>query len=189
MLEEYKRIGALRLFYDQQGENRGRLFLTITSTSIGVLAVLSQTSNIPHQNLLLFSEILAIVLILFGLNILNRLAARAVQLDTYRHLLEKIQEYFSKRDADISYYIEIQKNAFGRKKRLGILGFSLEGTLGDLMMFAISLLVGGLILEKFLQTKIELSISIAISVAAILLSRVLLRIYYEFLKRRISPEL
>lgn len=189
MLEEYKRIGSLRLFYYQQGENRGRFFLTITSTSIGVLAVLSQSSDISSENLLFFSEVLTIVLIFFGLNVLNRLAARAALLKIYKQLLDKIQEYFSKRDSDIAYYIELQKSIFSRKKRLGVLGFSLEGTLSDLMMFVISLLAGGLVFEKSLQLKIALSVATVVSVLAILFTRGLLRLYYEFLKRSMSSEL
>lgn len=192
MLEEYKRIHSLIVFIDQQGENRSRFFLTISSTSIGAIAVLSQISNIPSEYLILCFEILVLILIIFGLNTLSRLAARSNRIKTYKILISKLQEYFSKYDPEVSYYIKLQQTkqkGFSQKKKKRFSMYPFEGTLSELMIMLISLLVSGIVFEKMLQAKILLVIIIFSSIATVITCIIILKFYYEFLKEIRPPEM
>ena len=57
-------------------------------------------------------DYILIILLLYGLVILNRLISRQSTLIAFTRSMQEIQNYFSKRDPEIAIYLDKQKEIF-----------------------------------------------------------------------------
>ncbi len=121
MLKEYDRFVQLFIEENRQTEQRVNFFLTIASGAVGVIILISQVSKLSGEILYVATLAVLVVLLLFGLSILNRTVTRIVQNRTYHEILVEVQKYFATRDPEVAAYLEFKKSFAYPKDRSRII--------------------------------------------------------------------
>lgn len=191
LLKEYERLYLLRMDEVKQAEQRVTFFLTIASAAIGLIVVLAQTASLSPDKILAITRVTLIVLLLFGLTILNRMNARIVQLRTFDKLMSEIRGYFRKLNPEIAIYTEKYDKVFQPPSyRFGITKHvlrRLRGTLNDLVILSNALICGGLaFIELYIQGYQSQSL-VGLTIAVVIGALVLLYIYFYFFIKRLPP--
>ena len=191
LFKEYDRIHSLWMDENHQVEQRVNFFLTIASASVGGLIVISQITALPAISIGVAAEGVLILLLLFGVTVLNRLNLRTVQVRALRQSMQEIQKYFATHDSEISSYLENQKkyyfvadykNAFFR-----YIQNSFTGGLNDLMIISNALICGGITLIALISNGFDVK-SIAVwTIITILGTERIWRIYSNFVVRKLRP--
>jgi len=116
MLKEYERLHQLSMDENKQTEQRVNFFLAIVSTIVAGLIILSQSTKITSEFFLNITLVALIILLLFGIKIMNRLNMRVIQIRAFKTLRKAIQEYFlNSNDERIRNFIKVQNNTFSKK--------------------------------------------------------------------------
>jgi hypothetical protein len=192
MFKEYERLSSLIVAEHQQAEQRVNFFISIATASVGAVLLLFQISNVAQGTKLAIIESILIVQLLFGITILNRLAARSKQLKAYNRLLSEIRLYFAEHCPQVSAYSKVYSNPLDsshptcRSVFLRHLINRLRGSFTDLMLLANSLLVGGIFLVVLLSAELNLILAFFVTAITVLISLVLFGIYYQFIGNIIS---
>lgn len=192
MLKEYDRLQQMRIDTVRQAEQRVSFFLTIASAAIGGLIVLSQITTVSGRDLILATQSILSILLIYGINILNRLAGRQVRLNTIYSLLRGVQDYFARHDSEIAEYLDLERKAFAPLKRMST-AFSRfplhRGGLVELIIFSNSFLCVGLVLtfvsSNFYQSSL-LALWILIMMVVLVVA---LYLYFGIMKKIHSARL
>jgi uncharacterized membrane protein len=191
LLKEYERLNLLRMDEVKQSEQRVTFFLTIASAAIGLIVVLAQTSSFTTDKILVISRVALIILLLFGLNILNRMNARIVQLRTIDKLMAEIRAYFRKSHPEIAAYFQKYDKLFQSPiYRFNITTHvlrRLRGALIDLIVLSNSLICGGIAFIEFYSRGYRDNLIIVLTVATVIGATTLLYMYYYFFMKRLPP--
>jgi hypothetical protein len=189
MLAEYERIFALRNSEITQTEQRFNFFLTIVTASIGGIIFLSQLTNISQQIYFTALQGLLILLLLFGLLILNRQNVRSSQLHFYVTQLNKIQDYFGKSDSEIAAYFEWRRELMERSKPKRNLSYKtlgrLRGSLTDLIILIDSFLITGLVLVNLYANGNSYQTIITWTLITFISSIIILLVYHALMLRKL----
>jgi hypothetical protein len=191
MLKEYERLSSLRMDEVKQSEQRVTFFLTIASAAVGLIVVLAQASSFTLGQVLVIARISLIVLLLFGLNILNRMNARIVQLRTFDLLMSEIRSYFRKSHPELGSYFEKHDRLYmPRNYRFGItthITRRLRGTLIDLIVLCDALICGGIAFVEFYLRGYRGDLITGLTISVSIVSAILLYMYYYFFMKRLPP--
>ncbi len=191
MLKEYERIHQLWIDENLQAERRVNFFLTIGSGTIGAVIVIFEFGDL--QLLTYQAAIFGVlmVLLLFGITVLNRLNSRTVMIRALRNSIHEVQEYFANKDPEISDYLDRQRKVFyfPDSGRFVIRFFqkSFSGGRNDLMIYCIAFISVGIIT---LILHINISNVFVIIISAILtffITTRLLRIYCNYMVKVLRP--
>lgn len=191
LFKEYDRIHSLWMDENHQVEQRVNFFLTIASASVGGLIVISQITALPVSSIGVAAEGILILLLLFGVTVLNRLNLRTVQVRALRQSMQEIQKYFATHDTEISSYLENQKKYYFVPDYKNIffrhIQNSFTGGLNDLMIISNALICGGITLVALISNGFDIK-SIAVWTAITILgTERIWRIYSNFVVRKLRP--
>lgn len=115
MLKEYERLTQIKIDENRQSEQRVNFFLALVTGSIAGIIILSQAEKIEKQYIFTIIQCAQIILLLFGVKLLNKLHMRSLELEKNYILRNNIQKYFAKKDPEIDNYIKLSKNPLKRK--------------------------------------------------------------------------
>ncbi len=104
LLAEHQRLSELYLSTRETAERRATLFLTLTTTAIGVVVALFQFKPQPLE-LLETALAAAIGVLLFGVITFHRLVERSMQGTEYLRAINRIHRYFVERAPEVEPYL------------------------------------------------------------------------------------
>lgn len=104
LLAEHARLVQLYLSTRETADRRVNLFLTLTTTIVGVSVALSQL-RLPPEQLLETALASAIGIFTLGVITYNRLLERSMQSTEYLRAINRIHHYFVERAPDIEPYL------------------------------------------------------------------------------------
>lgn len=104
LLAEHTRLCGLYVSTRETAERRVTLFLTLTTTIVGVSVAFYQL-NVPIPQLLETALLSAIGISLLGLTTYHRLLERSVQSTEYLRAINRIHHYFIERAPDTEPYL------------------------------------------------------------------------------------
>jgi hypothetical protein len=191
MLKEYERLYLLKMDETKQSEQRVTFFLTIASAAIGSLVLLAQTSSFAPDKILVLARVTLIVLLLFGITILNRMNARFVQLRTFDQLMSEIRVYFRTSYPELAAYFEKHDKLFQPSNyRFNVTKHVLRrfrGTLNDLVILSNALICGALGYIHFYDRGYRGDLIVGLTVAVIIGAIAFFYIHYYYFIRRLPP--
>ena len=191
MMKQYDLLYTLATTESNQAEQRVNHFLSIFSTALGVLLVLSQISNLSTDMFYSMTQVVLVILLLYGITIQNRLIARGVQHYLYTDLLIEVQKYFSSHEPQIAKYMEAQENIFrSRTSKHGFITNFIgraRGTLQEFMILSNALLCTGIVLVAMLKIGAGTSNIIIVTIVTFIISSALLVAYYYIMLRIVQP--
>jgi hypothetical protein len=190
MLKEYERLHELRMSEVARADQRVNFFLTIASAIGGVTIVVSQISTLPIETLSAIIQGTLIIVLLFGITILNRLNARDAQVNASRQLMAEIQDYFARGDPDIAVYLSKQRTLQEQTQKFAIATIivaRLGGSLTDLMIMSNSLLCGGIVLVRLLGMRYPIQAVVVWTIATVIISMMLLHVYSRLIRDKLRP--
>jgi hypothetical protein len=189
MLKEYDRIIQHWLDETRQAEQRVSFFLTLATATTGAIILVSQTSLLPNGLFYVVAQGTLIILLLFGITFLNRLAWRGCQTRAFRQSLIDIQNYFAILDPEVARYLEMQRRIYsGRQHKSTISAIVLGrfgGTLIDTMILGNALIIAGIAAIWLLANGYTTENTVMWVVVTVILSMTILYVY-GYLVRRIS---
>ena len=104
LLAEHERLRALFLSTCESADRRVTLFLTLTTTIVGVSVALSQL-GLQTLQLLELALASALGIFLLGVTTFNRLLERSMQSTEYLRAINRIHHYFIERAPEIEPYL------------------------------------------------------------------------------------
>lgn len=105
LLAEHTRLCELYLSTRETAERRVTLFLTLTTTIVGVSVALTQLPGIQTLQLLEFALASAVGIFLLGIITFHRLLERSMQGTEYLRAINRIHRYFVERAPEIEPYL------------------------------------------------------------------------------------
>lgn len=206
LFKEYDRINELWIHENNQAEHRVNFFLTFFSAAIALIVSLATVPAEPLaiDDIALSIFIVSIVLCIFGITTLNRLFMRDLQIELFRDILEiiekklndtgKFTDYFKQRREKIKCKGKNEKNSPELKQKKQSYPLRkhyerLRGTLSDLIMICLSLIIGSFFgsIIIILITDSVLAAIIAAFVFAMLSFFLLIFHYNKWIKTILRP--
>ncbi len=184
LFHEYERVNTWKLAEEAQGEQRMQFFLTIVSAAAGALVFLASQTSADVVKVNRISQVVLLILFLFGVTLLNRMIARRAKLRAYEGMMRQIEEQFLAIDASLEDYItRKQKSAAGAAQRpmLARMLIRNRGTLSDFAVIINSLVAGGVVYLQLTSVAMGESQSLLWSVLAAVGIYVLQRFYYDLM--------
>lgn len=191
MLKEYDRINELWIDENHQVEQRVNFFITLLSAGIGVLVVIPQVTKSSMNDIATPSLGVLIVLLLFGITVLNRLSLRTVQVRAFRQSMNEIIGFFTKFDVELAEYITRQRAIYDVPDRRNLffrfIQNSFTGGLSDLVIVSNAVICGGITLIALSVTGYgTILITIAAMITVMITERIF-RSYSKFLTDKLRP--
>ncbi len=191
MLKEYDRINELWIDENHQVEQRVNFFITLLSTGIGVLVVIPQVTKSSINDIAIPSLGVLMVLLLFGITVLNRLSLRTVQVRAFRQSMNEIIGFFIKFDVELAEYISRQRAIYSVPDQQNFffrfIQSSFTGGLNDLIIVSNAVICGGITLIALSVAGYEtIQIAFAAMIALAITERIF-RSYNRFLTNKLRP--
>jgi hypothetical protein len=191
MLKEYERLSQMKTEDDRQAEQRVSYFLALTTAGIATIAILLEVSGLPTGILITVAQVALIALFLYGVVIINRIAARSVMHEGLFRLQAKIREYFGHNNAEITAYIDLHRELLARPAPSSKMSLALRrwlrGSLTSLMILSNSIVCGAFVLVTLFAENYPPYAVIIWTISALVLSAVLLGVYYFLIRGFIVP--
>lgn len=116
LLQEFDHISKSIIGNEEFGEKRVTFFTSLTTIVTGLFGFI----DIINNKSVFFLFLAWIFLLLFGIMTLKRIIRRNISTDEHKDQLDKIRQYFLKKDKAILNYLSFRPTGYNQRKRKSI---------------------------------------------------------------------
>ena len=173
---------------ENQAEQRVRLFLTLASASVAVLAFVTQSQKLEPSYYLWVPLTVCFVLLAFGLETIHSLNWKTIYIRINSKLSNTVRRGLAESSSMVAEFSRILDEAEGLKMRSGWFRKTVRGSLPELMYFANSFLFSGMLLTIALYYEWNICLSVSVVVSSFALMFVTQYFYSKWMRDTIPSK-